>query len=103
LKKNRHGLDKALRQLKNYEATFIVWKLDRLGRSVKCVITMIEDFEKRGNVPSRKRKMTNSKMDMAIKYLQECIPVKETAEAYMLSVPTLYRLNQASAVENTDK
>jgi DNA invertase Pin-like site-specific DNA recombinase len=150
LKKNRPGLDEALRQLRDNEDTFIVWKLDRLGRSVKGVITLIEDFEKRGihftsltegietttpagrfffhimislaqmerellvertkagiaaarkrgKTPGRKRKMTSSKISMAIQSLRKGIPVKEVAESLHISVPTLYRWCPASNLED---
>jgi len=46
LKKIRPGLDEALRQLRE-DDTFVVWKLDRLGRSVKGVVTLIEKLEKK--------------------------------------------------------
>jgi len=48
LKKDRPGLDEALKQVRENEDIFIVWKLDRLGRSVKGVANLIEDFEGRG-------------------------------------------------------
>ena len=63
----------------------------------------LKHARKRGKTPGRKRKMTNSKINMAIKSLQEGIPVKEVAESLHVSVPTLYRWCPASAIENTDK
>jgi len=42
-------------------------------------------------------------MNMAIKSIQEGIPVKEVAESLHVSVPTLYRWCPASVIENTDK
>jgi len=41
LKKNRPGLDEALKQVRENEDTFVTWKLDRLGRSVKGVTSLI--------------------------------------------------------------
>ena len=43
---NREGLKKALDYLKEGD-TFIVWKLDRLGRSLSHLITLIDNFKKR--------------------------------------------------------
>lgn len=153
LKNNRPGLDEALKQLRDEEDTFIVWKLDRLGRSVKGVVSLIENLEnknihfcsltegidttspagrfffhvmislaqmerelliertkagiaaakRRGRLPGRKRKMTKSKLNMAIKSLGEGIPVKEVAENLNISVPTLYRWCPASALEELIK
>ena len=46
LKKDRPGLQKVLDQLREGD-TLIVWKLDRLGRSVKDLIVFVESLEKR--------------------------------------------------------
>lgn len=46
LKKDRPGLQKALDHLREGD-TLIVWKLDRLGRSVKDLIVFVESLEKR--------------------------------------------------------
>ncbi|UCZ74953.1 recombinase family protein [Dickeya zeae] len=43
----RPGLKRALRKLKRGD-TLIVWKLDRLGRSVRDLITMVSDLQSRG-------------------------------------------------------
>ncbi|ATZ94769.1 MULTISPECIES: recombinase family protein [Dickeya] len=43
----RPGLKRALRKLKRGD-TLIVWKLDRLGRSVRDLITMVSDLQGRG-------------------------------------------------------
>jgi DNA invertase Pin-like site-specific DNA recombinase len=43
--KNRPGLDEALSHLRKGD-TLIVWKLDRLGRSLKDLLALIERFEK---------------------------------------------------------
>jgi len=45
LREDRPGLRKALEQLRE-EDTFIVWKLDRLGRSVKNLIEFVTNLEK---------------------------------------------------------
>lgn len=44
---NRPGLDKALEMLREGD-TLIVWKLDRLGRSVKNLITLVSDLNAKG-------------------------------------------------------
>ncbi|RNM08346.1 recombinase family protein [Dickeya undicola] len=43
----RAGLKRALRKLRRGD-TLIVWKLDRLGRSVRDLITMVSDLQRRG-------------------------------------------------------
>ncbi|MDP9127105.1 MAG: recombinase family protein [Pseudomonadota bacterium] len=43
----RPALLRCLKSLKDGD-TLIVWKLDRLARSVRDLITIVEDFEKRG-------------------------------------------------------
>jgi DNA invertase Pin-like site-specific DNA recombinase len=43
----REGLSKALDQLREGD-TLVVWKLDRLGRSVKDLITLVSDLNKQG-------------------------------------------------------
>lgn len=45
LREDRPGLRKALDQLREGD-TFIVWKLDRLGRSVKSLIEFVTSLEK---------------------------------------------------------
>ena len=42
-KENRPGLQKALEMLREND-TLVVWKLDRLGRSVKSLITLVSDL-----------------------------------------------------------
>ncbi|MCA8291870.1 recombinase family protein [Burkholderia vietnamiensis] len=44
---NRPGLDKALRRLKPGD-TFVVWRLDRLGRSLPKLVDFVASLEKRG-------------------------------------------------------
>jgi DNA invertase Pin-like site-specific DNA recombinase len=45
LRADRPGLSKALEQLREHD-TFVVWKLDRLGRSVKGLIEFVAKLEK---------------------------------------------------------
>ncbi|MBE8595244.1 recombinase family protein [Xenorhabdus sp. BG5] len=44
---NRPGLKRALKHLKSGD-TLVVWKLDRLGRSVKNLVTLISELHERG-------------------------------------------------------
>ena len=43
----REGLNKALSFLREGD-TLVVWKLDRLGRTVKGLVELVEGFQKRG-------------------------------------------------------
>ncbi len=44
---DRPGLKKVLRTLSEGD-TLVVWKLDRLGRSMRHLVTLIEDLRGRG-------------------------------------------------------
>jgi DNA invertase Pin-like site-specific DNA recombinase len=44
---SRPGLDQCLDQLRSGD-TLVVWRLDRLGRSLKHLLTLVEDFSTRG-------------------------------------------------------
>ncbi|EDW6064251.1 recombinase family protein [Salmonella enterica subsp. enterica serovar Oslo] len=46
-KANRPGLKRALRRLQKGD-TLVVWKLDRLGRSVKNLVALISELHERG-------------------------------------------------------
>lgn len=46
-KLSRHGLNLAIEVLREND-TFVVWKLDRLGRSVKDLVSLVGSMEKRG-------------------------------------------------------
>ncbi len=45
--RNRAGLERALEQVREGD-TLVVWKLDRLGRSVKDLVELVGHLEKRG-------------------------------------------------------
>ena len=45
--KNRPGLEEALKYLRAGD-TIVVWKLDRLGRTVKGLVEMVESLQERG-------------------------------------------------------
>lgn len=46
-KDNRPGLNQALEMLRNND-TLVVWKLDRLGRSVKSLIELVSSLNQKG-------------------------------------------------------
>ncbi|ALA26691.1 recombinase family protein [Piscirickettsia salmonis] len=46
-KNNRHGLETALEVLRA-DDTLVVWKLDRLGRTVKSLIEFVNELKERG-------------------------------------------------------
>lgn len=79
---DRPGLAKTLEILREGD-TLVVWKLDRLGRSVKQL--------------GRKPKMTDSKITSAKKLLASGVPAKDVAKNLGVSVPTLCRWVPASA------
>jgi len=137
---DRPGLQEAIAHLRQGD-TLVVWKLDRLGRSVRGLVTLVAELEalgvefkslteaidtstpggrlffhilaamgqmereliqertkagleaarRRGRVGGRKRKMTASKVESAIKLLQAGTAPKEVASSLGISVPTLYR------------
>lgn len=142
---DRPGLKDALSHLR-YGDTLVIWKLDRLARSVKGLVDLVADLEarsiqfhsltdqidtgtpagrfffhvmsslaqmereliqertkagleaarRRGRIGGRKRKMTPSKVESAIKLMQAGTPPKEVASSLGVSVPTLYRWLPAS-------
>lgn len=137
---DRPGLKDALSHL-HCGSTLVIWKLDRLARSVKGLVDLVADLEskgvqfrsltdqidtgtpagrfffhvmaslaqmerelikertmagleaarRRGRVGGRRRKMTASKVESAIKLLQAGIAPKDVASSLGISVPTLYR------------
>ena len=46
-KSERPGLDKALEHVRKKD-TLVIWKLDRLGRSLSHLLSIIEDLKRRG-------------------------------------------------------
>ena len=46
-KTERPGLDKALGQIRKGD-TLVIWKLDRLGRSLSHLLSIIEDLKQKG-------------------------------------------------------
>jgi DNA invertase Pin-like site-specific DNA recombinase len=137
---DREGLKRALDVLREGD-TLVVWKLDRLGRTVKQLVDLVTDLANKGihfrsltdsidtstpagrfffhvmaslaqmerelmiertqaglvaaknmgRVGGRKRKMTDSKIEMAKKLLNDKMLHVDVARELGVSVPTLYR------------
>ena len=144
-KASREGLTLALETVREGDC-LVVWKLDRLGRSVKNLVAIVCDLEQRGvhfksltdqidtsttagrfffhvmaslaqmerdltaertraglvaarrqgRTGGRKRKMTDSKIAIAKRLLQDGAPPREVAKNLGVSIPTLYRWVPAS-------
>ncbi len=47
-KTERPGLNKALEHVRKDDDVFVIWKLDRLGRSLSHLLSIIEDLRQRG-------------------------------------------------------
>jgi DNA invertase Pin-like site-specific DNA recombinase len=122
----RLGLSEARSHLRPGDV-LVVWKLDRLERSVKGLVDTttphgrfffhlmaslaqmereligertkagLEAARKRGRVVGRKRRMTPSKIASAQQLLRGGMPPREVAHALGVSIPTLYRWVPASS------
>ena len=94
----RLGLAKALDMMREGD-TLVVWKLNRLGRSVKMERELIVERTRAGldvarqlgRKGGRKRQMTDSKIVSAKKLLVSGVPPKDVAKNLGVSLPTLYR------------
>ena len=145
VKASREGLKIAMDVLREND-TLVVWKLDRLGRSVRDLINIVSDLKQRsvhfksltdqidtsttagrfffhvmaslaqmerdltvertraglkaarrqGRTGGRKRKMTDSKIAVAKRLLQDGVSAREVAVNLGVSIPTLYRWLPAS-------
>jgi len=143
---DREGLNRALDVLREGD-TLVVWKLDRLGRTVKQLVDLVTDLANKGihfrsltdsidtstpagrfffhvmaslaqmerelmiertqaglqaarnmgRVGGRKRKMTDSKIEIAKKLLGDNMLHADVARELGVSVPTLYRYLPATA------
>ena len=108
---DRPGLAKTLEMLREGD-TLVVWKLDRLGRSVKQLVDLVGDLHKHG---VQFRSLTDSidtgtpsgrfffhvmaslaEMESAKKLLASGVPPKDVAKNLGVSIPTLYRWVPAS-------
>ncbi|GHA78201.1 DNA invertase [Formosimonas limnophila] len=144
----REGLSRALDVLREGD-TLVVWKLDRLGRTVKQLVDLVTELANKGihfrsltdsidtstpagrfffhvmaslaqmerelmiertqaglqaaknmgRIGGRRRKMTDSKIEMAKKLLNDNVLPVDVARELGVSVPTLYRWLPASVVD----
>ena len=106
---DRPGLKKALEFARPGD-TLVVWKLDRLGRSVKNLVDMVQDLEKRSiqfqsvtdqivtSTPAGRFffHLMASLAQMERELIAAGSPVREVAENLGVPVPTLYRHMAAS-------
>ena len=88
--------------------TLVLWKLDRLGRSVKHLVDLVTEPHKRGvhfqsltdaintgtpsgRIGGQKRQMTDSKIESAKKRLSNGVPPRDVAKDLSVCIPTLSR------------
>jgi DNA invertase Pin-like site-specific DNA recombinase len=84
---------KRLRLFKKLERgdTLTVWKLDRLGRSLRDLITMLDDLKKRGVKFGRKLKLTPEQIDLARKLIERGEDRQKVAASFKVGRKTLWR------------
>ncbi|MCK6413914.1 MAG: recombinase family protein [Azonexus sp.] len=117
---DRPGLAKTLEMLREGD-TLVVWKLDRLGRSVKQLVDLVGELHKQGvqfrsltdsidtgtpsgrfffhvmaSLAEMERELTVERT-RAKKLLASGVPPKDVAKNLGVSVPTLYRWVPASS------
>src|SRR6202167_5156871 len=66
----RPALPRCLKKLEHGD-TLTVWKLDRLGRGLRDLITMLDDLKHRGVKFGRKPKLTRQQIDHARKLIEK--------------------------------
>ena len=71
--------------------TLTVWKLDRLGRSLRDLITMLDDLKRRGVKFGRKPKLTRQQIDHARKLIDEGERNEDVAALLNADRTTRYR------------
>ena len=89
---DRPGLIKAQESLREGD-TLVVWKLDRLGRSVKNLVDLVGELHHEG---VQFKSLTDAKIKSAKKLLASGLPPRDVATNLGVSVPTLYRWIPAS-------
>jgi DNA invertase Pin-like site-specific DNA recombinase len=87
---NRPALLRCLKRLEHGD-TLIVWKLDRLGRSLRDLITMLDDIRARGVKFGRKVKLTPEQGDHARKLIDKGEARQYVADLLNVGRSTLYR------------
>jgi DNA invertase Pin-like site-specific DNA recombinase len=72
--------------------TLIVRKLDRLGRSLHDLITMLDDLKRRGVKFGRKPKLTPQQIDHARRLIENGEDRQQVAALFKVNRTTLYRV-----------
>ena len=99
-KESRAQLQRALEYCRRGDV-FVVWKLDRLGRSLKELLELMGELQRRGvefrslresKKGGRKRVMDERKFALAARLMRDRdVPISEVCEAVGVSRATLYR------------
>jgi DNA invertase Pin-like site-specific DNA recombinase len=87
----RPQLEKCLKKTLRAGDTLIVWKLDRLGRSVRDLITILDDLRDRGIRPGPKKKLTRQQIEHARELRKKGKPPDAIADIFRVSRATVYR------------
>ncbi len=87
---SRPALRRCLKKLESGD-TLMVWKLDRLGRSLRDLIAMLDDLKQRGVKFGRKPKLTAQKIAHAQKLIEDGQRRKDVADLFKVNRVTLYR------------
>ena len=86
----RPALLRCLKKLEHGD-TLMVWKLGRLGRSLRDLITMLDDPKRRGVKFGRKAKLTRQQTDHARKLIDDGQRRDDVAAILNVNRTTLYR------------
>ena len=96
----RPGLDAALATLREGD-TLVVWKLDRLGRSVKNLVNLVGELQRQGIQFQSLTDSVNTGTTLGPFFFHVMASLaqkrKEVAKNLGVSVPTLYRWIPASS------
>ena len=104
VRKDRPELQKALEELRKGD-TLVVWKLDRLGRTVKQLLDLIEDLKGKGiHFKSIKDKIDTTTPTGTFFFHERVMKndktVKEIADALDMGRVTIYRYIQQQTTSN---
>jgi DNA invertase Pin-like site-specific DNA recombinase len=86
----RPQIEKCLKKILRAGDTLIVWKLDRLGRSVRDPITILDDLRDRGIRPGPKKKLTRQQIEHARELCKKGKPRDAIADIFRVSRATVY-------------
>ncbi|WP_077756046.1 recombinase family protein [Staphylococcus epidermidis] len=117
-KSKRPGLDKAIEFARSGD-TIVVWRLDRLGRNMEDLITLVNELNNlilerssagriaaraRGRYGGRPEKLNKQDLKLLKTLYDNGTPIKTIAEQWKVSRTTIYRyLNKLNNQENKDK